>query len=103
MEMLTFHTARGRLRDALDLLDACQGIATSDGTPPDVMPAPIDRPLSDYLVGLVEGQEDLPPVIEALPKDWTVRQVIARAADEARHGAQEALDEIAHADGWPRF
>jgi hypothetical protein len=48
--------------------------------------------------GSSEPIEGLGPI----PPGWTVREVIERAADEARHAAQEALDEIAHAYGWPR-
>jgi hypothetical protein len=99
-ESIVLSSATWRLRAALDLLAACSGIATSDGTSLDVMPAPVDRPLTDYLPTVKVPEDD--SILRILPAGVTVAECIQRAADEARHAAQETLDEIAHARGWPR-
>jgi hypothetical protein len=101
MNTITLSSARHRLRVALQLLDACEGIATDPGPTLEEQlraPYPIDRPLSLYCEGLPLPDDHIVRQAPAV----TVRAAIERAADEARHAAQEALDEIAHAAGWPR-
>jgi hypothetical protein len=90
---IVMHSAMQRLLDAVDCLRRVHGLPQYA----------ITTDVAMHRVTFVDdGSSEPIDGLGPIPPTWTVREVIERAADEARHAAQEALDEIAHAYGWPR-
>lgn len=86
-------SARARLRTALACLDRIHGL-------PQYV---IGQGTQMHRITFVTDESSEPVTgLGPIPPHATVEDVIRRAAEEARHAAQEALDEIDHALGWPR-
>jgi len=86
-------SASERLRIALECLRRVHGL------PQYAIPTGVQM----HRVTFVDDGSSEPIVgLGPIPPEATVEEVIRRAAQEARHAAQEALDEIDHARGWPR-
>jgi hypothetical protein len=87
--MIVVETARGRIAAAVAILGIVNRL------PDDAMTKTVAECVE---FGYLDGS-DVPAFV---PRSWRIDWLINRAADEARHGAQEALDEVAHSRGWPR-
>lgn len=90
--MIVLTSAAGRAVIAAELLGMLSGL------PDEAMTMTIDEVRAAGLF----ARHDSDPVPGYVPGTWRVEWLINRAADEARHAAQEALDEVAHTRGWPR-